>query len=243
MSLRNWLTTGIAVLALGMALWMYLDNRELRKQLAEAGASSAEKNPWESAPKPTQLASRGGSVIAPTVGLGGGKVGDGPELSAKRESVMARRVRITEEIAAMFGRLDGETEEEYRARVAPMIEGALQKPRKHTANRRRDAEEAAGVTAEQSAKIDKALEKVYAEVVDYTNGAISNGQVSPYRRDVGSLLEFAGGLGTMLNGAQSSIGKILSAEQMKTMYDMGFEWGEYLGVSAPWEQLRPPPPP
>jgi hypothetical protein len=26
------------------------------------------------------------------------------------------------------------------------------------------------------------------------------------------------------------------------MYEAGFEWGEYLGVSAPWESLRPPPP-
>jgi hypothetical protein len=30
---------------------------------------------------------------------------------------------------------------------------------------------------------------------------------------------------------------------MKSIYDTGFEWGEYLGVSAPWEKLQPPPPP
>jgi hypothetical protein len=27
------------------------------------------------------------------------------------------------------------------------------------------------------------------------------------------------------------------------MSDAGFEWGEYLGIKAPWEQLRAPPPP
>jgi hypothetical protein len=26
------------------------------------------------------------------------------------------------------------------------------------------------------------------------------------------------------------------------MADAGFEWGEYLGVNAPWENLKPPPP-
>jgi hypothetical protein len=26
------------------------------------------------------------------------------------------------------------------------------------------------------------------------------------------------------------------------MSDAGFEWGEYLGVKAPWEKLTPPPP-
>ena len=32
------------------------------------------------------------------------------------------------------------------------------------------------------------------------------------------------------------------AEQIKAMSSSGFEWGEYLGVSAPWENLKPPPP-
>ena len=65
---------------------------------------------------------------------------------------------------------------------------------------------------------------------------------APYKRDVGNWLELAGGLGTMLNGVQGQIGKILSQSQLKAMYDSGFEWSEYLGLKAPWEQLKPPPP-
>ena len=38
------------------------------------------------------------------------------------------------------------------------------------------------------------------------------------------------------------IGKILDASQIQAMYDSGFEWGEYLGLNAPWEKLTPPPP-
>jgi len=37
------------------------------------------------------------------------------------------------------------------------------------------------------------------------------------------------------------IGQVLSPDQMKAMSDSGFEWGEYLGLEAPWEQLHPPP--
>jgi hypothetical protein len=57
------------------------------------------------------------------------------------------------------------------------------------------------------------------------------------------LLEYAGGLGTMLGEAQGQIGQVLSPDQVKTMSESGFEWAEYLGFEAPWEQLKPPPPP
>jgi hypothetical protein len=108
---------------------------------------------------------------------------------------------------------------------------------------RRAAEEKAGVTKEQSDALDRTFDKAYTEVIDYANDAITDGRVSPYKRDVGNWLEMAGGLGSMLNNVQGQIGKILSPSQVKAMYDSGFEWGEYLGANAPWERLRAPPPP
>ena len=47
----------------------------------------------------------------------------------------------------------------------------------------------------------------------------------------------------MLQDAQGQIGQVLSPDQVHAMSDSGFEWGEYLGLEAPWEQLTPPPPP
>jgi len=47
---------------------------------------------------------------------------------------------------------------------------------------RRLAEEKAGVTPDQSAKLDQAFEKTYGDVLDYTNKAIADGLLSPYER-------------------------------------------------------------
>ena len=98
------------------------------------------------------------------------------------------------------------------------------------------------VTAEQSKKLDHAFDKVYSDVLDYTNKAIADGQLSPYERNVSGWLQYAGGLGGILEDAQGGIGHVLSPDQLKTISDSGFEWGEYLGVNAPWERLRAPPP-
>ena len=143
----------------------------------------------------------------------------------------------------MFGRQDGETEDEYRARIGPMITAGLAIPRMRAAENRRIAEEKAKVTPEQSAKLDAAFGKVYGDVLDYTNKAILDGQLSPYERNVAGWLDYAGGLGGVLTDAQGQVGKILSPDQVKIMSDSGFEWGEYLGLSSPWEKLQPPPPP
>jgi hypothetical protein len=143
----------------------------------------------------------------------------------------------------MFGRGDGETDDEYRARIVPLIKMGLAGTRTKVEEMRKIAEDKAHVTPEQSAKLDAAFQKTYGDVLDYANKAIADGQLSPYERNVAGWLDFAGGLGGILNDAQSQVGKILDAGQVKAMYDAGFEWGEYLGAEAPWEQLRPPPPP
>jgi hypothetical protein len=155
---------------------------------------------------------------------------------------MERRQRRQQEFAAMFGRADGETEDEYRARIVPLIKTGLAVPRSRVEDMRKEAEAKAHVTPEQSKKLDRAFDKVYGDVLDYTNKAVADGQLSPYERNVSGWLEFAGGLGGILNDANGQIGKILEPSQVRTMYDSGFEWGEYLGLKAPWEQLRPPPP-
>jgi hypothetical protein len=156
---------------------------------------------------------------------------------------MDRRARRTEEFAATFGRLDGETEDEYRARLLPLLTAGLTVPRLRVEEMRKAAQEKAHVTPEQSTRLDKTFDKIYGDVLDYTNKAITDGQLSPYERNVSGWLEFAGGLGGILNDANAQIGKILDPAQIRTMYDAGFEWGEYLGLKAPWEQLKPPPPP
>lgn len=143
----------------------------------------------------------------------------------------------------MLGRADGETDDEYRARLLPMLKAALAIPRGRVEEMRRIAEEKAHVTAVQSQQLDQSFQKVYSDVLDYTNKAVADGQLSPYERNVASWLEYAGGLGTILQDANGSVNKILSADQVKQMYDSGFEWGEYLGLEAPWEKLTPPPPP
>jgi hypothetical protein len=160
-----------------------------------------------------------------------------------KETRMDRRARATREFAAMFGRLDGETDDEYRARIMPLVKMGLAGPRDRVAEMRKVAEDKAHVTAAQSQQLDKAFDKVYDDVIDYTNKAIADGELSPYERNVAGWLDFAGGLGGILTNANQQIGKILDPGQLKAMSEAGFEWGEYLGVQAPWERLNPPPAP
>jgi len=143
----------------------------------------------------------------------------------------------------MLGRLDGGTGGGYRNRMVPLITAGLLVPRARVEEMRREVEGKAGVTPDQSKKLDAAFEKVYTDTIDYANKAIADGVLSPYERNVSGWLEFAGGLGGILGDANSQIGQILSPQQMKSISSSGFEWGEYLGAKAPWEKLAPPPPP
>jgi hypothetical protein len=143
----------------------------------------------------------------------------------------------------MLGRLDGEGDDAYRARVLPLLQAGLAMPRSNLAQARKEAEAAAGVTDAQRAALDAAFADVYDELVAYTNGAIAAGDLTPYERNVSGLLGYAGGLGAILNGAEGRIRQVLSPAQVDSIYRSGFEWAEYLGVEAPWERLSPPPPP
>ena len=235
MARATWaLAASTAVLA-ATSLWLYRENRELRTEhtvtSTPVAAAPAQPSPT-SAPDPW-LASASPKT----------KVGAAPTLPvAKEESRMERRQRRQQEFAAMFGRADGETEDEYRARIVPLIKTGLAVPRARAEDMRKEAEAKAHVTPEQSQKLDRAFDKVYGDVLDYTNKAIADGELSPYERNVAGWLEYAGGLGGILQDAQGQIGQVLTPDQVRAMQESGFEWGEYLGLEAPWEQLRPPPP-
>jgi len=232
------------LVGLSLSLWFYLDNRALRTELSELA----------SRPAPAAVAASAARTAGPAPGVARsaapivrGPVPPEPALpsepsSGQSESRMERRARRTEEFAARFGRLDGETEDEYRARILPLISAGLLVPRLRADDQRKAAQDKAHVTPEQAAKLDKAFDKVYGDALDFTNKAITDGQLSPYERNVSGWLEFAGGLGGILGDANGQIGKILEPAQVRAMSDAGFEWGEYLGLKAPWEQLKPPPP-
>ncbi|MEJ7597629.1 MAG: hypothetical protein WKG01_06945 [Kofleriaceae bacterium] len=228
------------IVAVASTIWLYFDNRTLRADLQHTAAAVAAEpavepgsaaDPWTAAVKKERDARVAISA------------GDVPALpAAPKESRLDRRARRTMEFGERFGRLEGETEDEYRARIVPLIKAGLAVPRERALEMRKLAEEKAKVTPAQSAQLDKAFEKVYADVLDYTNKAITDGQLSPYERNVAGWLDYAGGLGGMLTDAQGQVGKVLDAGQIKAMYDSGFEWGEYLGLNAPWERIQPPPP-
>jgi hypothetical protein len=239
MTRATWVLAATTVVGVALGIYLYLENRSLTEQLAEA--RNAKPAPAATA-KVAPLAGDAWTRAARTAPAATG-AGPTPTLPApKEETRLERRQRGRQEMMAMLGRLDGETEEEYRNRVMPLIAAGLIVPRARADEMRKEAEAKAGVTPEQSKQLDAAFEKVYADALDYTNKAVADGLLSPYEPSVAGMLEYAGGLGGMLNEANGQIGQILSSQQMKAMSQSGFEWGLYLGTKAPWEQLRPPPP-
>jgi hypothetical protein len=242
MTRASWVFAATSIVGVALAIWLFLDNRALERELADARAAKPVAGDTTDKVAAARTAD---PWTEPTRSTGSARTGSGPAPKLpdqKDESRLERRQRRQQEFAAMFGRLDGETEEEYRNRIVPLIKAGLLIPRQRVDEMRKQAEEKAGVTPEQSKKLDEAFEKVYDEAIDYTNKAVADGMLSPYERNVSGWLEYAGGLGGILNDANGQIGQILSAGQLRTMSQSGFEWGEYLGLNAPWEQLRPPPP-
>jgi hypothetical protein len=244
MARATWLLGATSVVGVSLSLWLYFDNRSLRAELSgRPAAPAAAVAPAAVHPDPADPADPVARALRAAMPLAHATATPPPELpEPPKETRMDRRARRTEEFATMFGRLDGESEADYKARILPMIQTGLLMPRMQVEEQRKVAQDKAHVTPEQSAKLDKAFDKVYSDVLDFTNKAIADGQLSPYERNVSGWLEFAGGLGGILNEANGQIGKILEPSQVRTMYDSGFEWGEYLGLKAPWEQLKPPPP-
>ncbi len=229
----TWVLAATTLGFAGSTAWLFTHPRETVvtvEQKAPVATAARTPDPWT---PPVRAASAPARSAGPA-----------PALPAPaEESRLERRQRRQLEIAALLGRADGETDDEYKARIVPLIKGGLAIPRARVEEMRREAEEKAHVTAEQSAKLDKTFDKIYGGVLDYTNQAIADGKLSPYETNVSGMLTYAGGLGTMLQDAQTQIGEVLTPAQVSAMSASGFQWGEYLGVEAPWEQLQPPPPP
>ncbi|HTL33452.1 MAG TPA: hypothetical protein VL326_10015 [Kofleriaceae bacterium] len=245
MARATWVFATTSVVAAVCAIWLYGDNRDLREQLAATKPTPTASGSAAPATLPAPSDDSWAEEVAPKR-KGGAAIfaGAGPRLpEQKDETRLERRQRRQAEFAAMFGRIDGESDEEYKNRIVPLIKGGLLLPRQRVEQQRKEIEEKAGITPDQSKKLDQAFDKVYADAIDYTNKAVADGLLSPYERNVSGWLEYAGGLGGILNDANGQIGQILTPDQMKTIGSSGFEWGEYLGLNAPWENLAPPPAP
>ncbi len=246
--MRAWLRWGsiaVAVLGLAAAGWLYRENRALEAEIGQLRTQGPSPSPSTSTPTSTSTSTgKRGGLGGFLGGLGRATSRERPELeSPKEESRAERRRRRQEELRAMLGREPGESVADYRARVVPFIQTALAVPRTRQGDARKEAEAAARVSDEQRAKLDALFADVTRETLDLTNQAIADGELTPYERNYGGVLQWGGGLGAILGTTQTRIGDILTPEQRQIMADQGFEWGEYLGVTMPWEQLEPPPPP
>jgi hypothetical protein len=235
-----------AVIAGALAVWFWRENRVLRAELDQArSAPTASTAKAAERDEPAAQPPRRGGVSGFLSGLGRATDRERPELKepSAEESRADRRRRRQEELRAMLGREPDETAEEYRARVAPMVQTALAMPRTRLEEARKEAERAAGVTDDQRSKIDELFADVSRETLALTNEAITGGDLTPYERNYAGVLSWAGGLGAILGTTQSRMNEILSPDQRAAMSESGFEWAEYFGVKIPWENLQPPPPP
>jgi hypothetical protein len=238
MTRTNWILGAIAALGLCFSLWQYRANRALRDELDGLRVSDSASNSADDSDPTNAAKHRTGEIprsarFAPPP----------PVLGAPSDLKLDRRARKLTEFTAIFGRLDNESDADYRARIGPLLAAGLAIPRAKVTEMRKQAEAKANVTPDQSRALDQAFEKTYGSVIDYANGAIADGALSPYKHDMAGWLQFAGGLGTILNDSQGQLGQILSPDQLQAMSAAGFDWGEYLGTEAPWEKLGAPPPP
>jgi hypothetical protein len=235
-------TNGILVvttlLGIATSIWLYSENRALKEQVSEhAATAAAAADPWAQHPAGGESHARTGAVNLPRAARP--SVPDAPEVPFNL-SWLDRRAHRQKELSALFGRGATESEADYRARVVPLVKAGLSQPRQHAEEMRKSAEEKAHVTPAQSQQLDQVFRGVFGDAVTYANKAITDGTVSPYEQNMASLLEFGGGLGAMLQDANTQIGRILSPEQMRAMTSSGFEWGQYLGVEIPWDDVTPP---
>jgi hypothetical protein len=247
MTRAAWVMGAMAALGLVAAGLLYRDNQRLRERLAAVA-------PEEPAPAPAAdggdgSSAAGGEAAKPRkrrglFGLGGSSASERPALpEAPEETRAERRRRRQEQMRAFLGRGEGESEEDYIARMKPLIEAGLAAPRQRLEEAFEEAMKTAGVSEAQRAELEVVVEDTFREAMALTNQAIAAGDLTPYEPNWSGALQFAGGLGAVLGAAEHRLGGILSPSQRQAMAESGFEWGEYLGAMAPWETLNPPPPP
>ena len=234
------IAAALSLLACGALL---VQNRSLRQELERLRGQdvATERNAVAKDAWGTQPAAGG----TPLVGKAAATTSAAPPTleGEAKESRLDRRLRRQEQFAQLLGRLPGETDEDYRARVMPLANVWIDRARTRADEMRKLVEEKAQLSEAQRRQIDEAMAPAYEEFLAYTNAAITDGQLSPYDMNVTGVLEYAGGLGPLLAQTEGSINKVLSPEQQKIFATSGFEWGEYLWAYAPWDRVTPPPPP
>ena len=240
---------GVVVFVLGCCIatgYALYDNHRLRQQLAgdskpvcePSAKGDADSNTDEVAPEKRRRPGLLQRLGQRTDDRPRPKLGETP-----KETRAERRQRRSRELRDLLGRLPGETADEYRDRVRPLVVAGLAEPRTRLADARAQAEQAAKLSDDQRAAVDAVLADTYDEAINLANDAIASGDLSPYRRNWAGALGVAGGFGAVLSSAEQRIGDVLSPEQRDIIYERGFEWGEYIGAQAPWETLNPPPEP
>ena len=168
------------------------------------------------------------------------------QLQASSGDAVSWRKRIAgqrELLSKLLGRAKDESAEDYRARTAPLLKAALAVPRQRVEERRKQAEQRAGVTERQREQIAELLDTAYSETLELANEAVASGDLTPYARNMAGLFSFAGSLGPVFENGQSGLEGILSPAQLRAMSAAGFDWTEYIGLNAPWEDVNAPPPP
>ncbi len=257
MTMKRWLLLagfGGAAIAVGLLGW---DNVRLRQQLrsarervvvAESAAAADEGSDGSSAGSGgARRAGRGGGNPMALIGsLGKALSGRTPEetgAEAPPADWDSRRASRQQRLRDLLGRKPGETDEEYRARVAPLVSTVLSVPRDRISERRRQFEEAAGVNDEQKGRLDAAFQDASTEVLGLANAAIASGDLTPYVRNSRGVLAFVGSTVSTVDALDLRMRQILTPEQIAVMEEAGFDPLEYLGVTSPWEALNPPPPP
>lgn len=248
------LSTALAV----AAVVLYLDNRALRTDLeaarattaravaAEASAREEAATDTPDSPNPDRRRRGGGALL----GFVGRMMQTPPEATATpddgaappRPDVQARRERQQKRIRDLLGRIPGETDEQYRARVVPLVGMALGRPRQRLEDQRHEYEAAAELSHEQRGALDGALADARAELVELASRSVAAGELTPYRRNTIGVLNFVGGAAGIADGFDARLRQILGAEQLALLDQTGFDIIEYLGITTPWETVAPPPP-
>jgi hypothetical protein len=160
----------------------------------------------------------------------------------EKPSFAERRERRQQAVKELLGRRPGETEDEYRARVAPLVEGMLSFPRARVEEARAEFEQAAQLSEAQSAAFDQAMKDTYGELVAHANAAVAGGDLTPYRRNTLGILGFVGGTAGIADGFATRLQSIFTPDQLALMDATGFDVLEYLAITTPWETVNPPPP-
>jgi hypothetical protein len=144
-------------------------------------------------------------------------------------------------VRALLTRPPGETPEHYRERVVPFVRAALAAPRQELSDRLLELEDLADVTDDQRDRLELVFQDVYQEAILFGNDAIQSRRLRPERLSWSSVLSASQGLAEIVDSAEERIDEILTPPQRAMFAAEDFDWAHYLGASAPWEELAPPP--